>query len=1597
MTERHALLIGVPRCDDSAFSDIGDIVRMDVRAMRQALDQSGYANVEVFGVEGLEEPTSNRIRNRIKRACETVPDGGVLLLYFSGHGITVNGTDYLVPSDADRDFGAAAPAVEDLVPVIPQLQNCRAKLVVFFVDACRDDPAQPHATGVHGGMLPFLHGGDFIVVTGCRAGQRCLYGESGSYFSQALAQTLDRRNPARTLQQVLDDVQRQMARKSGMGHDNNRQEPEAHFAGTTLPAADVMVCDGDELTVAWRRAVESTRLWNRAHTDLRDVSAVRDAVKDIVDKCARRCGEARTELMKCAGINDPWTDQNYPVRVLDRVPLLLAESVELSLAEVAMLVSAPFLRERVIAEGVRQAARIAPTAFERTYISGPRSDLEVTHEMHQHLVQRAEGLTARGENEARDALAMWLVHQWLAAGSSLWRGPDAKRAYHEAASLLDGLCSATTSGELVKLVEAIVRTVGADPVDHQVQEQLGKVYVGDRWRGLSVVAWLAGLLAADARRMPSVIADHLGTRLELPVATVKLAAERLDWRRSEDRLDLHFICDHPALHLAMQDLADRATKALETARVCLPMAQEVVKALPERVTAEGLRPEQRGEEPAYATPVTTFRLAEEKVRELLMGRQLYDDPAMAIREVYQNALDACRYRRTRIDFLRSKKVPSGAWQGRIMFHQGVDEGRPYIECSDNGVGMDPETLLHVFASAGERFVYRQDYRAEQADWQSVVPPLRMVSNSQFGVGVFSYFMLADELTVVTRPVGRNGIVSQQAYHVHIASSGSLLQITPSASGMPEGGTMVRLYLTGDEDISVLRTLRQLLWVAEYAVEAAEDGVGAETWEPGELRYQDETVKSLRYGHDLWWVSGEGGLMADGIRTNEEIFGLVVNLRDMRRPQFSVSRKELSKWDKKWVETEIERSLPILMSWPGLTLTWLWEVTESAPHVAQRIFDHIVRTGGQLPVGGALAGGAVARSPALGCLPGDERLLDPLRSGMVHARWFAAWRVGVWVRHTGTRPTGTRIKAPTEDPTGFPVVGPIDADLLTRLDVFRSDVPPGIRELVEALADEDEDVATRIKRLRRYAITGLNITAARDVPPVKHIFDDKKRPLLWALAAWSPLGEPPQQYIAHLLARASNEMDQPLGQVLIRAAALAPENWAPPELELGPLADYTCTAADTLLTWRPTWQESEGDMALSPALLVEIAAGTGRTVDQALLMCDRLRPLGVEVAGRGRYPEQLTLLEVEALRLVEYVGLKLDPLHLVVIAARGGTTVHEAHARLARLAETGLLSLPDLAGLPDIAPGEAELELIEGDLRHAGRYGRLVLCESASTITELLWVLCGRGNREARLVAAARSLVPFVRAEAITSVQLFRVAWLLYCSVAETREHVLSVFPGIRLPPVKCEESMLIPTDELGYALAGDRWPRRLESVWHLAPGEIVWGALDAGQTLGEFLKALVPYQGLGAPVPVLDEAAMDSMNHYYPDVYDAYLLVTTSDDLTEAPTLRRVTALDLVRIAGRYGWPVSKADERLRRLEPLGLTLEYPAGACPDVLVQWQDLLALTVHLDGHAPAIGVTVTRLHLAQAAEQLEESPAQIRDRLRPYTALFRIALPEEEFLA
>ena len=147
------------------------------------------------------------------------------------------------------------------------------------------------------------------------------------------------------------------------------------------------------------------------------------------------------------------------------------------------------------------------------------------------------------------------------------------------------------------------------------------------------------------------------------------------------------------------------------------------KDLPGQLSSGGVTPVLEKGRPAYTTPHQQFTLAQNEVRELLMGDQLYGDPDLAIREMYQNALDACRYRHARLQFL-ARSGRQSDWKGKITFRQGVDRGRPYVECQDNGIGMGVHEIDFRFSRAGKRFADLPEFIEEQELWLQSIRNLR---------------------------------------------------------------------------------------------------------------------------------------------------------------------------------------------------------------------------------------------------------------------------------------------------------------------------------------------------------------------------------------------------------------------------------------------------------------------------------------------------------------------------------------------------------------------------------------------------------------------------------------------------------------------------------------------------------------------------------------------------------------------------------------------------------------------------------------------------------------------------------------------------------
>ena len=126
----------------------------------------------------------------------------------------------------------------------------------------------------------------------------------------------------------------------------------------------------------------------------------------------------------------------------------------------------------------------------------------------------------------------------------------------------------------------------------------------------------------------------------------------------------------------------------------------------------------------------------------LMINSIYTHKEIFLREIISNASDACDtlcYRALTDDSV-------GLDRKDFKIDLSVDKENRIITVSDNGIGMDKEDLennLGVNASTGS-YKINQEVGDDAKDTEVI---------GQFGVGFYSAFMVADQITVVTRKYG----------------------------------------------------------------------------------------------------------------------------------------------------------------------------------------------------------------------------------------------------------------------------------------------------------------------------------------------------------------------------------------------------------------------------------------------------------------------------------------------------------------------------------------------------------------------------------------------------------------------------------------------------------------------------------------------------------------------------------------------------------------------------------------------------------------------------------------------------------------------------
>lgn len=135
----------------------------------------------------------------------------------------------------------------------------------------------------------------------------------------------------------------------------------------------------------------------------------------------------------------------------------------------------------------------------------------------------------------------------------------------------------------------------------------------------------------------------------------------------------------------------------------------------------------------------SFTLNQKRIIELLMGVGLYKDKFACLRELYQNALDACRCMISEANSISHKAT------GIIQFSLEQVGDKTYLCCKDNGIGMTKAIIENHLLKIGNSYYKSSEFYKKQAQWSGAFTP-----TSQFGIGILSCFMLGNKIEIITK-------------------------------------------------------------------------------------------------------------------------------------------------------------------------------------------------------------------------------------------------------------------------------------------------------------------------------------------------------------------------------------------------------------------------------------------------------------------------------------------------------------------------------------------------------------------------------------------------------------------------------------------------------------------------------------------------------------------------------------------------------------------------------------------------------------------------------------------------------------------------------
>ena len=189
--KRIALVIG-----NGTYTEVNSLSNSvnDAKLMSRTLETLGF---EVMYRDNLDKRSMEKVLGDFANKLEAAGSNAVSLVYYAGHGVQLNGENFLLPVDVPlrraADLGLNAIRATD---VLAQMESAKSRVKIVILDACRDNPFElTYRSVTRGGGLADIKVGntEFYIAYAATSGNVAWDGDGdarNSPYALALAKYL---------------------------------------------------------------------------------------------------------------------------------------------------------------------------------------------------------------------------------------------------------------------------------------------------------------------------------------------------------------------------------------------------------------------------------------------------------------------------------------------------------------------------------------------------------------------------------------------------------------------------------------------------------------------------------------------------------------------------------------------------------------------------------------------------------------------------------------------------------------------------------------------------------------------------------------------------------------------------------------------------------------------------------------------------------------------------------------------------------------------------------------------------------------------------------------------------------------------------------------------------------------------------------------------------------------------------------------------------------------------------------------------------------------------------------------------------------------